>query len=283
MDNESSQATQGPDRQATQVTQAEVQCRYLPLYELIMALVLVALGLISSAAFIGAYFFGRRHGIGEQALVLGVGIVATLAGLWALRGVSGTWLRLRVGQDIELHWWLRGTTTHMPKDRAQSLQLSSQVDPIRGVRSEAILLLQGNGNRVELPVLRSLLPNRRFRRQVQQLAQHLQIPIKIPAPEDLPLGFRKAFDRLRAQGLVSPVTAPAQDNIEALIDKLLLTPVDWESTGDGEYVNRLVFDGQVCEIRVNDWPEYETVYSLVVNRQVVRDLGELPGHWECGG
>ena len=144
------------------------------------------------------------------------------------------------------------------------------------------MILAGKELPSKLPILRHLFPSRKFRTDALNLARVLSIPLEIPEHNRIPLGFRSAFDTLRADSdhLISQSKQQHQSAIDSLIERLLVTPVTWQATGDGELPHHIDFDGQSCQIRVNDWPEHKTVYSLIIASQCVRDLHSLPDHWK---
>lgn len=70
-----------------------------------------------------------------------------------------------------------------------------------------------------------------------------------------------------------------EENLEALIEEALLAVITWDHTGDADRPYQAEFNGRNWEIQVNDWPEYETVYSLVLAGKAVRDLQSVPMNW----
>ena len=52
--------------------------------------------------------------------------------------------------------------------------------------------------------------------------------------------------------------------------------VAWIATDDGEYPFEAQVDGARWRIRVNDWPEDPTVYSLMVNTRAVHHFDNWP-------
>ncbi|MCA9558066.1 MAG: hypothetical protein KC583_05805 [Myxococcales bacterium] len=52
--------------------------------------------------------------------------------------------------------------------------------------------------------------------------------------------------------------------------------VRWQATGDAEFPYRAEVDGQTWTVRVNDWPDDETVYSLLIEGEVAVDFDDWP-------
>lgn len=55
--------------------------------------------------------------------------------------------------------------------------------------------------------------------------------------------------------------------------------VDWQPTGDGEFPFEAQVGGERWRIRVNDWPEEPTVYSLMVGRRAAYHFDDWPAQW----
>jgi len=55
--------------------------------------------------------------------------------------------------------------------------------------------------------------------------------------------------------------------------------IEWKKTDDGEYPYQAKVSGQVYKIRVNDWPEHPTVYSLIDPNGVATDFDDWPEPW----
>lgn len=274
----------------SQATSVEaLEWRYIPVYEVVMGFAFALLGLISTIALIGGLLSGSSPSFDDLILVIAAAFIGNGVAVLAFRSVSQAWLRIRVQEDIEVHWWLRNITHRVSQADAQAVRLTMYISPIFGMRAEAILILSGKEQSIDLPILRHLLPSKKFRRDALNLAQALQIPLQIPDRNSIPPGFRSSFDALRidSSNIVPDSTAQKQQPeteieplIEPLIEKLLLSPVTWQATGDGEYPHQLEFSGHTWQIRVNDWPEYETVYSLMRAQEAVRDLHEIPTNWK---
>ncbi|MCF6312581.1 MAG: hypothetical protein L3J39_09035 [Verrucomicrobiales bacterium] len=254
-------------------TQAHVnkiaKFHYIPVYELVMALFLALIAIISSIALVGNFLFGEIQWNQNFIIVLIACFTTAVLAAYSFQFIFQSWLRVKVSDDIELHWWLRRVTTHIPLDNAREVQLEMYISPIFGMRSEATLTVTTDQQTTHIPVLRHLLPLKSFRQQASLLAKSLQVPLRIPECQHIPLGFRNAFDQLR----------PHQNNTSQIL-KILHAPITWQATDDGDYPYQVQFDGQTCEIRVNDWPEYETVYSLLIAKKPVRDLHSLPDNWK---
>lgn len=261
------------EKQTPSVSIKAVELRYLPLYELIMGIAFGLIALISATALIGGFISGSIQFNSDLVVVLAACFIGGTLAILVFSLVARSWLRVRIQEDIELHWWLRRVTTQMPLTNAQKIHLDVYISPIFGMRCEVILTLMINDESVELPVLRHLLPLKSFRLQAEQFAEALQLPLHIPDRDRIPLGFRNAFDDLRTENINT-------DQSASFADKLLRASVTWAATDDAELQYRLTFEGRVCEIRVNDWPEYETVYSLLIAKEFVRDLPSLPDNWQ---
>lgn len=54
--------------------------------------------------------------------------------------------------------------------------------------------------------------------------------------------------------------------------------VRWTKTGDAEFPYRAVVEGEEWIIRVNEWPEDPTVYTLLVGDEAY-DFDEWPAEW----
>ena len=61
---------------------------------------------------------------------------------------------------------------------------------------------------------------------------------------------------------------------------LLKARTQWTTTGDAEFPYRLSQEGVEWSIRVNDFPEYANVYSLLASGHFVCDLQSLPKTWQ---
>ncbi len=61
----------------------------------------------------------------------------------------------------------------------------------------------------------------------------------------------------------------------------LLTPVTWKATGNGEFPQEAIIDGQLWKIRVNDWPE-EAFYTLMIDDHEIVDFDryQWPTDWK---
>ncbi len=262
-----------------------LEWRYIPAYEVVMGFAFALLGLISTITLIGGLLSGISPSFDDLILVIAAAFIGTGVAALTFRSVSQSWLRIRVQEDIEVHWWLRHITHRVSRTDAQAVRLTMHISPIFGMRAEAILILSGKEQSIDLPILRHLLPSKKFRKDALDLAQALQIPLQIPERNSIPPGFRSSFDTLRIDSshIVSDSTArklQQKTEIESLIKKLLLSPVSWQTTGDGEFPHQLEFGGCTWQIRVNDWPEYETVYSLMLAQEAVRDLHAIPANWK---
>ena len=60
---------------------------------------------------------------------------------------------------------------------------------------------------------------------------------------------------------------------------LLKVRTQWTATGDAEFPYLFTEEGTRWNIRVNDFPEYPTVYSLLANGRFISDLQSLPKNW----
>jgi hypothetical protein len=55
--------------------------------------------------------------------------------------------------------------------------------------------------------------------------------------------------------------------------------VDWRLSGDPLHPWEADVDGARWRVRINDFPEEEFVYSLLVDGQVVEEFNDWPGVW----
>jgi len=55
--------------------------------------------------------------------------------------------------------------------------------------------------------------------------------------------------------------------------------VHWNKTDDGEFPYAANVDGHAWGIRVNDWPEDPTVYTLLVDGEVYLDFDGWGDDW----
>jgi hypothetical protein len=67
-----------------------------------------------------------------------------------------------------------------------------------------------------------------------------------------------------------------------ITDKLLIAPLVWEATGDGEFPYRAKIGDQTLTIRVNDFPA-EPMYTLLIGEEAVQDLDDWPSAWTRPG
>jgi hypothetical protein len=56
-------------------------------------------------------------------------------------------------------------------------------------------------------------------------------------------------------------------------------PVRWTRTDDAEFPYRAEIEGETWTIRVNDWPDDPTVYTLLIGEEAT-DFNDWPGHWK---
>ncbi len=63
-----------------------------------------------------------------------------------------------------------------------------------------------------------------------------------------------------------------------VITHSLMTTIQWESSGDGEFPYAAAVDGQRWLIRVNDFPA-EPLYTLMIDGQPVFNLEDWPSVW----
>ena len=273
------------DMQPQTTSSAALQWCHVPAYEVVMGIIFALIGLIGKVTLIGSLLSGSRPSFNDLAITIAAAFIGTVLAILSFRSISKSWLRIKVQEEIEIYRWLRRSTQRVPRAKAQAVQLNMYVSPIFGVKAEAILILSGKRGSIDLPVLRHLFPSKKFRTDALNLAQALQVPLQIPNRNRIPLGFQSSFDALRDESSNLAPMSPAQKlqqqtKIDALVEKLLLSPVTWQATGNGEFPHCLDFDGQTFEIRVNDWPEYETVYSLLIAKQFACDLPSLPDNWK---
>lgn len=55
--------------------------------------------------------------------------------------------------------------------------------------------------------------------------------------------------------------------------------VEWSKTGDGEFPYTAQVDGQKWLVRVNDWPEEPTVFTLLVDGKETLDFDGWSELW----
>ncbi len=55
--------------------------------------------------------------------------------------------------------------------------------------------------------------------------------------------------------------------------------VTWQATGDGEFPFKAEVNGERWQIRVNDWPDEATVYSLIVGPRAIHHFDSWPSCW----
>ncbi len=55
--------------------------------------------------------------------------------------------------------------------------------------------------------------------------------------------------------------------------------VSFRETDDARYPYAAVVDGTTWTVRVNEFPEAESLYSLIINGEVVEELMEWPAAW----
>jgi len=59
----------------------------------------------------------------------------------------------------------------------------------------------------------------------------------------------------------------------------LTQPLSWTATGGGEFPFETTSDGKRLVVRVNGFPEDETIYSLLVDGAEVAHFNDWPASW----
>ena len=72
---------------------------------------------------------------------------------------------------------------------------------------------------------------------------------------------------------LSPGNCPAE------LARALETAIDWLGTGAAELPYRAEVDGDEWMVRVNDWPQTTTVYTLFVNGREAFSFDGWPDTW----
>jgi hypothetical protein len=57
-------------------------------------------------------------------------------------------------------------------------------------------------------------------------------------------------------------------------------PIEWQSTGNPEFPYHAFVDGERWVIRLNDWPDDPSFYTLLVGSEVVMDVPAWPDAWK---
>jgi len=65
---------------------------------------------------------------------------------------------------------------------------------------------------------------------------------------------------------------------EPILERLHVTPLVWEHTGDGEFPFRTHVGERVITIRVNDFPA-EPFYTMSIDGEEVEDFDDWPDAW----
>lgn len=55
--------------------------------------------------------------------------------------------------------------------------------------------------------------------------------------------------------------------------------VSWQETSDASFPYSASVDGDRWELRVNDWPDHPSVYTLFINGRLRREIDDWPTAW----